>query len=63
MMAIMKRKFINFSDKELNILEDAIKIYGSPDLLKQIKQEKKNREYARKQYEEWQKNKPKIYCS
>lgn len=32
----MKRKFISFTDKELNILADALEEYGAPNLLGQI---------------------------
>lgn len=58
----MKRKFISFTDKELNILADALEVYGAPDLLKQVNKEMREREYNRKQHEEWMKNQPKIYC-
>jgi hypothetical protein len=57
-----KRKFINFSDKELNILADAIERYGCPDLMKQINDEIKTREYNKKRVEEWAKQKPTFYC-
>ena len=58
----MKRKFISFTDKELNILADALEVYGAPDLLKQANKEMREREYNRKQHEEWMKNQPKVYC-
>lgn len=58
----MKRKFIYFTDSELNILADAIEEYRCPDLMKQINEEIRTREYNKKQHEEWMKNQPKIYC-
>lgn len=58
----MKRKFISFTDKELNILADALEEYGAPNLLGQIEQEVKERERSRKRHEEWLKSQPKIYC-
>lgn len=58
----MKRKFISFTDKELNILADALEEYGAPDLLNQLNMEMREREYNRKRHEEWIKTQPKIYC-
>ena len=58
----MKRKFINFTDNELNTLADALEKHGASDLLKQVNKEKKDREYHRKRYEEWSNIQPKVYC-
>ena len=58
----MKRKFISFTDKELNTLVDALEVYGAPNLLKQVNEEMREREYNKKRHEEWIKTQPKIYC-
>lgn len=58
----MERKFISFTNNELNILADALKLYGSNDLLKQVNLEMKEREYHRKRHEEWLNRQPQIYC-
>ena len=58
----MKRKFISFTDNELNILADALEVYDAPDLLKQVNTEMREREYNKKRHEEWAKTQPKIYC-
>lgn len=57
-----KRKFISFTDKELDILEDALEEYGDLNLLNLLNEEKREREYNIKRYDEWRKNKTKIYC-
>ena len=59
---LMKRKFISFTDSELNILADALEAYNAPELLKQLNQEIKEREYNRKRHEEWAKSQRKSYC-
>ena len=48
-----KRKFIYFTDSELNILADAIEEHPCPGLMKQINEEIKIRKYNKKQIEEW----------
>lgn len=58
----MKRKFITFTDSELNTLADALKMYGDSTLLNQVKREISEREYRRKQYRESIRQHPKIYC-
>lgn len=57
-----KRKFISFTNEELNTLEKALKSYGASSLLKQVNEEVREREYNMKRYEEWQNSQPKIYC-
>lgn len=41
-------KFKSFTDNELNILADAIERYGCPNLMKQINEEMREREYNRR---------------
>lgn len=57
-----RRKFISFTDSELNILGDALEVYGAPDLLKQVNKEQREREHSRKLHEELMNSRPKIYC-
>ena len=58
-----KRKFLNFSDMELDELEKALESYGNnEELIEQIKLERKEREYNRKIHGEWMEDRPKIYC-
>lgn len=59
---IMKRKFIGFTDEEINILADALEAYGTTGLLEQVNDEIKEREYIRKRHEEWANQQTKIYC-
>ena len=49
----MKRKFIYFTDDELNILKDALDEKNAPDLQEQLKKEMYEREFNRKVQEEW----------
>lgn len=58
----MKRKFINFTDDELDVLTGALKNYDALSLLKQANEEIRTREYNRKRDEERTKNHPEIYC-
>ena len=45
-----KRRFVYFTDEELKIMQNSI---SDSKLKKEIKEEFKEREYNRKQYEEW----------
>lgn len=56
------RKFISFTDSELDTLANAVQQCGARDILTQIHDEIRIRKNNKKQYREWQKNKPKIYC-
>ena len=49
----MGRKFIRFSNAELDTIGKALKEYGASDLLKQVEKEKAQREYDTKVLEEW----------
>lgn len=57
-----KRKFINFTDAELNILGDALEEYGAPSLLKEVNEEWRQRNRDRKERDEWR-NRVKTFDS
>lgn len=57
-----QRKFISFSDAELNVLENALRTCDEKELLKQLNEERREREYIRKTNEEWLNSRPTIYC-
>lgn len=50
-----KRKFISFTNKELDILVDALMEYGNKELLKQANDEIRERKYAKKDMRNGQK--------
>lgn len=58
----MKRRFIYFTDDELDVLEESLLGKNNLALIKEIRKERKEREYNRKRQDEWLKNQPKIYC-
>ena len=49
----MNRKFINFTNDELDRLAEALKVYGDKNLLKQVNKEIRTRERHLKLFEEW----------
>lgn len=49
----MIRKFAGFTDDELDVLGEALEVYGAPNLLKQVNEEVRERKYNRKRHEEW----------
>ena len=58
----MKRKFISFTDNELTVLANALEQCSDPNLLKQVNDEMREREYNRKIHEEWLSTRQTIYC-
>lgn len=55
------RRFIEFKDEELMIMQNSISKDEYPALYKEIQEELIIREYKRKQYEKQTKNQPKAY--
>lgn len=54
-----KRRFVYFTDEELKIMQNSI---SDLKLKKEIKEEFKEREYNRKQHEEWMNSRRTFYA-
>lgn len=56
-----KRKFISFTNDELNTMLDIFEKHKATELLNLVKGEIRIREQYKKEHEEWLKNQPTAY--